>query len=107
MPRPERHVFVCMQERPADHPRGSCAAHDCKGVYEEFMYQWQQRELWGRYKLTYSGCVGPCKNGPNVLVYPDSVLYSGVRREDVATIIETHILGGRPVPELQADAEFW
>ena len=25
MPKPEKHVFICSQARPAGHPRGSCA----------------------------------------------------------------------------------
>lgn len=107
MPRPERHVFVCMQERPPGHPRGSCASRDCKAIYEEFYYQWQQRELWGRYKLTHSGCIGPCKEGPNVLVYPEGVMYSHVTAADVASIIDEHILGGTPVERLKTNPEFW
>lgn len=107
MPRPEKHVFVCTQSRPEGHPRGACANFDCKAVHEEFMYQWQQRELWGTYKLATSSCIGPCKEGPNVLVYPEGVMYSHVSPQDVATIVEEHIIGNVPVEKLKTDPEFW
>lgn len=32
MPRPAKHVFVCPQQRPPDHPRGSCAQQRCREV---------------------------------------------------------------------------
>ena len=35
MSRPERHVFVCTQERPPGHPRGSCGARRSAEVYPE------------------------------------------------------------------------
>ncbi len=107
MAKPKKHVFVCMQDRPPGHPRGSCGSRGCSRVYDEFMFQWQQRELWGPYKLTHSGCIGPCKEGPNVLIYPDGIMYSNVTPEDVTTIIEEHILGDRPVDRLRASPEFW
>jgi (2Fe-2S) ferredoxin len=44
--------------------------------------------------------------GPNVLVYPDGVLYSGVIRDDVQEIIEQHLLGN-VVARLQAPADIW
>jgi (2Fe-2S) ferredoxin len=107
MPRPEKHVFVCTQSRPEGHPRGSCAAKNCGAVAETFFAEFQQRFLWGRFSVASSSCVGPCSQGPNVLVYPDGVLYNGVRPEDVAAIIEEHLIGGRPVERLRAPAEVW
>lgn len=50
--------------------------------------------------VTYSGCLGPCDHGPNVLVYPEGVLYSGVAVSDVAEIFTEHLLHGRPVSRL-------
>jgi (2Fe-2S) ferredoxin len=35
-----------------------------------------------------------------VVVYPDAVWYGGVHAEDVDEIIDSHILGGRPVQRL-------
>ncbi|GAP63826.1 hypothetical protein ARMA_2249 [Ardenticatena maritima] len=39
-------------------------------------------------------------DGYDVLVFPDGVRYLGLREEDIPTLIEDHLLGGRPSPRL-------
>lgn len=107
MPKPEKHLFVCTQQRPEGHPRGSCQAKDGSGIAEEFWFQLQGKNLLGRISLTTTACFGPCGIGPNVLVYPEGVLYSGVKREDVQEIVEQHLLGNEVVSRLQAPADIW
>jgi (2Fe-2S) ferredoxin len=107
MAKPRKHVFVCTQSRPPGHPRGSCGANGSMAVMQEFQQQFEQRKLWGQYAITASGCIGPCSNGPNVLVYPESVMYSGVSKDDVTSIIEQHLLGDAPVERLKAPADIW
>ena len=51
--------------------------------------------------------IGPCSMGPNVLVYPEGVFYTHVKKEDVKAIFDEHLLGGRPLERLQAAAEVW
>ena len=107
MSKPVKHVFVCTQSRPPGHPRGSCVANGGAAVFQEFMQQFEQRQLWGRFAVTGCGCIGPCSNGPSVLVYPEGILYGGVGKDDVATIIEEHLLGDKPVESLKVPAEIW
>jgi hypothetical protein len=35
MSRPKKHVFVCAQQRPPGHPRGSCAAKGCNPLRQD------------------------------------------------------------------------
>ena len=107
MPRPEKHVFVCTQNRPNGHPRGSCNASGAAEIMNEFMNEIQSRNLFERIALTNTGCMGPCSLGPSVLVYPEGVMYGQVSKADVKTIIEQHLLGGTPVVSLQVPAEYW
>ncbi len=107
MAKPVKHVFVCTQSRPPGHPRGSCFANGCTPVFQEFLQQFEQRGLWGKYAVTGTSCLGPCSGGPSVLVYPEGVMYGGVAKDDVAVIIESHLLGGKPVERLKAPAEVW
>ncbi len=107
MPKPKRHLFVCMQQRPPGHPRGSCGAKGCNEVFDEFLFQAQQRNTFEEVAITASGCIGPCGMGPNVLIYPEGVLYSGVSRADVAEIFDKHILGGEVIERLKAPADVW
>jgi len=42
-----------------------------------------------------------------VVVFPDSVLYSRVKPEDVPEIFEKHLIGGEVVTRLAASAGSW
>lgn len=107
MAKPTRHVFVCNQARPPNHPRGACQAKGSNEILQTFWQQVQARNLWDKFSVTYSGCLGPCDQGPNVLVYPESVMYSGVTKEDVASIIDEHLLEGKVVERLKAPESVW
>jgi (2Fe-2S) ferredoxin len=107
MPKPQKHVFVCAQTRPAGHPRGCCTQKGSNELIQVFWKELQQRNLFDQVAVTYSGCLGPCDGGPNVVVYPDAVLYSNVSKDDVAAIFDEHLIGGTPVARLLAPAAAW
>lgn len=107
MPKPEKHVFVCTFRRPDDHPKGSCAARGGEAVLEAFANQFESRELFGRFQLTRTGCLGTCEQGPTVLVYPQGVMYQKVTADDVTEIIDAHLLGDTPVERLRMPADVW
>jgi len=107
MAKPQKHVFVCSTQRPDGHPRGSCGQNGCGEVLDEFMRQWMQRQLIPQVLVTPSSCIGPCGMGPNVLVYPEGILYGNVTKADVAEIFDEHLLGDKPVERLKAPAEVW
>jgi (2Fe-2S) ferredoxin len=53
-----------------------------------------------RVRANKSGCLEQCEVGPTVVVYPEAVWYGGVTPADVDEIIDSHIIGGRPVERL-------
>ena len=107
MSRPVRHVFVCSQQRPPGHPRGSCAANGAAPLLQAFWAELQRRQAYDQVAVTYSGCLGPCDGGPNVLVYPEGVLYQGVKVEDVGELFDAHLIGGQVVERLVAPTAVW
>lgn len=107
MAHPSRHVFVCTQNRPPHHPRGSCAAKGSTEVLQAFWTELQKRQAYEQVAVTFSGCLGPCSEGANVLVYPEGVLYSGVTPTDVAEIFTSHLENGMPVNRLRAAEAVW
>lgn len=46
--------------------------------------------------VTPCGCLGPCFDGPNAVVYPDGVWYAGLEPRDAAGLAE-HLIGGAPL----------
>lgn len=107
MPRPHKHVFVCSQSRPAGHPRGCCTEKGSAEVLQAFWKEVQKHNLHEQIAVTFSGCLGPCAGGANVLVYPEGVLYSNVTQNVVGTIFEEHLVGGKAVESLLAPGNAW
>lgn len=108
MPKPKKHVLVCVQGRPVGHPRGSCQSQGCASVWQAFSDEFTARNLWmSGFALTNTGCLGPCHLGPSVLVYPEGTMYVGVKATDVAAIIDEHLMFDQPVERLLAPADVW
>jgi (2Fe-2S) ferredoxin len=95
-----RHVFVCLNERPPDDPRGCCSARGGKEVHEAFRRELKARNLSRAIRANKSGCLDACERGVTVVVYPEGVWYGGVTAADVPEIVESHLVGGAPVERL-------
>jgi len=100
MPKFEKHIFVCINQRPAGYPRGSCDSSGTGELQWIFKQKLAARGLKHKVRANKAGCLDQCEHGPNVVVYPDGVWYGRVTAEDVDEIIESHILGGKPVERL-------
>lgn len=102
MGRFERHIFICVNERPPDNPKGSCAPKGSQAIASKFKEELHKRGLKGRFRANKSLCLDLCELGPTVVIYPEGVWYKHVKLEDVEEIIESHVIGGRPVERLLA-----
>jgi (2Fe-2S) ferredoxin/SAM-dependent methyltransferase len=51
-------------------------------------------------QVTTCGSLGLCEHGPNVVVYPEGIWYSGVRPEDVPEIVGSHFRNDTVVERL-------
>ena len=49
--------------------------------------------------------MGVCTIGPSILVYPEGIMYGNLKKADVKTMIEQHLLGVEPVTSLMVPAE--
>jgi (2Fe-2S) ferredoxin len=106
MPPPYRlHVFVCTNERPADSPKPSCKRRGSEAVLTAFKKAIKDEGLLTEVRANESGCLDACDSGISVVVYPEAVWYGGVRVEDVAEIVRSHLLEGRPVERLRRRAQ--
>jgi (2Fe-2S) ferredoxin len=100
LPRFERHIFVCINERAAGAERGCCAQKGGSAVRDRFKKLLAGRGLLGRVRANKSGCLDQCERGVTVVIYPEQIWYGGVTVDDVAEIIDRHILGGEVVERL-------
>jgi (2Fe-2S) ferredoxin len=100
MPKFHKHIFVCTNQRPANDARGCCDPSGNADLQRVFKVKLAQRGMKDKVRANKSGCLDQCEHGPNVVVYPDAVWYGGVTEADVDEIIESHILGNKPVKRL-------
>ncbi len=52
-------------------------------------------------------CLGLCRHGPNMMIYPDGTWYCGVQPGDVTEIVETHFVTGCIVERLRGPEIEW
>ena len=100
MPSFERHVFVCVNERPPESPKGSCKARGGEAVRDLLKKELAARGLKHQVRANNAGCLDQCERGVAVVVYPEQVWYGNVTTADVAEIIERHLVGGEVVERL-------
>ena len=105
MPPPyAHHIFVCTNRRPEGHPKGCCAEKGSEEVRALFKEELDRRGLKATVRANAAGCLDTCQFGISVVVYPEGVWYGRVTKDDVAAIIDEHIVGGRPVERLRMPA---
>src|SRR5512141_925536 len=92
------HVYVCQQEKPGGAP--SCTLRGAAQVLEALRKEIAAQNLLGEVQVTTCGSLGLCERGPNLVVYPDGVWYSGVQVADVAELVREHFRNGRVVERL-------
>jgi len=101
MPAFVRHLFVCGNARPADDPRGSCDASGGGALHKAFKLAVAGRGLQRTVRTNKAGCLDQCEHGPTVVVYPEGVWYGPVGADDVAEIVDRHLVHGEPVARLR------
>jgi (2Fe-2S) ferredoxin/SAM-dependent methyltransferase len=92
------HVFVCDQQKPEGVP--CCAARGSGQLLEALRREVAERGLEGQVQVTACGSLGLCEHGPNLVVYPEGIWYSGVTPADVPEIVRSHFQEGTPVERL-------
>ena len=92
------HVFVCDQQKPEGVP--CCSAHGSAQVLDALRREVVARGLEDEVQVTTCGSLGLCEHGPNLVVYPEGIWYSGVTPSDVPEIVRSHFQQGTPVEAL-------
>jgi (2Fe-2S) ferredoxin len=100
MPSYQRHVFVCINERAPDHPRGCCKSRGGDDVRAALKRELAARGMQEQVRANNAGCLDQCEHGVTMVVYPEQVWYGGVKPEDVPEIVERHIINGEYVTRL-------
>jgi sirohydrochlorin cobaltochelatase len=88
----KKHVLVCGNV--------DCAEGGSLGLIEELRRLIKQAGIAADVRVTRTGCMGRCGEGPTLVVYPDGVWYRGVGPTDAAALVDDHLVGDRIVARL-------
>jgi (2Fe-2S) ferredoxin len=81
------HVLVCTNDRHGE--RKSCADGHSVQLREQLKEAVHQRpHLKGRVRVSSAGCLGLCASGPNVILYPQALWFSGVTPADMPHLLD-------------------
>jgi len=99
----KHHIFFCINDRGSDSERPSCS--QCGSVEIREYAKKRAKELGisgaGNVRVNQAGCLDRCEEGPVCVVYPEGTWYTYVDETDIDEIIESHLLGGKPVERLK------
>jgi len=97
----QKHLFICINQKDAGR---KCCAMAEPGQYFTYLKQKLKAEgLHGpnKVRVTRSGCLGRCSEGPSIVIYPDGIWYHYKNQADIDEIIEKHLKLGQVVEHLQ------
>ena len=88
------HVLVCSG--------ATCSSHKSLELIEALERELEETGLDREVKVVRTGCHGLCEIGPNMVIYPEGAVYSGVSPADVKEIVSEHLMKGKIVTRLIA-----
>jgi len=91
----DAHVLVCKG--------GDCKKRGSKAVRRALKDELRAEGMNRDVRVDSVDCLGLCKHGPNLVVYPGGTWYLGVAEQDVPEVVSRHLKDGEPVEHLAAD----
>lgn len=97
----QHHMFVCTNQREDGQP--CCASANPQAMIDHAKKRLKAEGLAGEGKIRVqkAGCLDRCALGPVAVVYPEAVWYTFVDQSDIDEIIDSHLIGGKPVDRLR------
>lgn len=99
----EKHIFFCCNDRGSDAERPSC--NQCGSAQLREYAKKRMKDLGltgaGKVRVNKSGCLDRCEEGPVCVVYPEGTWYTYIDETDIDDIIDSHLIGGKPVERLK------
>jgi len=92
------HIFVCTNDRTGS-GRSFCGSEHGASLIQKFKTELKSYLADKRVRVTRSGCLGICNQGPTVMIYPQGWCLVNVQPNDVTEIL-TAIKNNVPIERL-------
>jgi len=79
------HIFVCLNARASDDPKGSCAGSGAEALFEKLRFE--VRGIPG-VRVNKAGCLGRCAEGPVMVRYPSGEWLTHANAESCKALAE-------------------
>jgi (2Fe-2S) ferredoxin len=80
------HILICVNDRHGERP--SCADGMSPEIRDYLKEQVEKRGWKPRVRVSQSGCMGLCAKGPNLMLYPQGICFSGVTLADADEVLD-------------------
>jgi len=91
----DAHVLVCKG--------GDCKKRGSKTVRGALKNELRAQGMNRDVRIDSVDCLGLCKHGPNLIIYPGGTWYLGVTEDDIPEVVQEHLVNGEPVEHLAAE----
>jgi len=95
-----KHVFICTNQKEVGK---TCCANSGGKSYFNYL-KTRMKELGchgpGKIRVSQSGCLGRCNEGPCIAIYPDGLWYTYHSFDDIDEIIERGLIAGQVIERL-------
>ncbi len=96
----KKHIFICENQREANHPKGCCADKGSKEIKNALKAEMASRGLKKVYRANTAGCLDVCEHGSSMVIYPQNIWYGHVQLSDIPEIVEESILKNNIIDRL-------
>ena len=79
-----------------------CLSSGSDQILNDIKTKVKEKGLEDKIKVSASGCMGPCNQGPLVKVKPDETIYEMITSENLDTIIDQHVENQKACAESDA-----
>jgi len=101
----KKHIFICTNTRPPEHPKGSCGQKGSEELRDKFKKRIAELGLNKIVRVNSAGCLDACEYGISFVIYPEAIWYGNVSEKDIEKIIDEHLVKGKVVESLLINDE--
>ncbi len=81
----KKHLFICNNARDCG---DYCHSQNSERLIRSLKLKLREDDKWEEYKVTSSGCLGPCAQGISAVLYPDDLLITELSEDSFHELYE-------------------
>ncbi len=102
--KPIKHIFVCTNKR--EGKSKSCGNKGFK-IRTKLVGLLGKSSKKDKIRINKSGCLGLCKSGPCMVIYPQKIWYEKIKIKNCEEIFNKSIIDNDIIKDLQVPNERW